>query len=288
MIDHSLPDTDAWTLYFSNAELPVLRHTAKALDDLRINAEQTNGRNLSSIILKDPLMTLRVLAYLADHRHKTQVTDVTTIERALMMIGMAPFFRDLTNLPIIEDQLQANPKALLGLLKVVNRTLKATHYAREWAIIRHDLDVDEITIATLLHDAAEILMWCFAPNLAIKVSEMQKQDRNLRSATAQHEVYGTTLHDLQISLVHAWRLPKLLVSLMDHTNSENPRVKNVALAIDLARHSAIDWNDLALPDDFKNIEEFLHISHESLIHKLGLDIDMDTKQTPINEPNQSQ
>ena len=139
MIEHPFPDTDAWVLFYTQANLPVLRHTVHALEKLREHAETVNGRVLSSVILQDPLMTLRVLAYLEENRRKNQRTDITTIDRALMMIGVDPFFRTFENLPLVEDQLQAHPKALLGLLKDIRRARKATHWAREWAIFRHDL-----------------------------------------------------------------------------------------------------------------------------------------------------
>jgi HD-like signal output (HDOD) protein len=155
----------------------------------------------------------------------------------------------------------------------MGRARKAAHWARDWAIIRHDLDVDEITVATLLHDVAEILMWSFAPALALKVREMQAQDRSRRTADIQNEVYGAPLYQITIGLAKAWRLPALIGMLLDHANAANPRVRNVKLAVDLARHSANGWDDAALPDDFKGIEDLVHVSHETLLHKLGLDKD---------------
>jgi len=271
MIDQDLPDLDAWVTYYGEAQIPVLRHTMQELNKLRENAERVNARIIASVILRDPLMTLRVLQYIEEHRRKRQTTDITTIERALMMIGIEPFFRDFQELPLIEEQLKAHPKALLGLLKVTNRARKAAHWAREWAIMRHDLDVDEITVATLLHDVAEILMWCFAPTLALQVRDMQTADRGLRSTVAQSEIYHIHLTDLQTQLCQLWRLPELLLSLMDNTEADNLRVKNVTLAVDLARHSSNGWDDAALPDDYKSIEELLHIGHETLMRKLGLD-----------------
>lgn len=300
MIEQPLPDLESWVQFYTEADFPVLRHTLSSLEKLRADAEKVNGRVLSSVVLQDPLMTLRVLAYLERHRPKKQRTDITTISRALMMIGIDPFFRNFENLPLIEDHLQAHPKARLGLLKTITRSRRAAHWAHEWAVMRHDLDVDEITVATLLHDLAEILMWCFAPSLPLKVMEMQMKDPGLRSVTAQQEVYGIRLHDLQLALVKAWQLPKLLTMLMDYTappleNEEpvneppkkpNPRVKNVALAVDLARHSAHGWDDPALPDDYKSIEELLHISHELLMNKLGLDLD--GKPIPASAQDQPQ
>jgi HD-like signal output (HDOD) protein len=271
MIEQPFSDLDAWVAFYGQAQIPVLRYTVQELERLRENAENVNGRIIAGVILHDPLMTLRVLQYIEDHRRKRQTTDITTIERALMMIGIEPFFREFQELPLVEEQLKDHPKALLGLLKVINRARKASQWAREWAIARHDLDVDEITVATLLHDVAEILMWCFAPNLALGVRDRQIADRTLRSSTAQAEVYQVRLLDLQTQLSRLWHLPELLLTLIDHTKADNPRVRNVVLAIDLARHSANGWDDAALPDDFKAIEELLHISHDTLLHRLGIE-----------------
>lgn len=273
MLKSPLPDLDSWVVYFREADIPVLRHTVSELDKLRDRADSVNARTLSSIILADPLMTLRVMAYIEQHRKRRQTTDITTIERALMMIGMGPFFRDFgSNIPLVEEQLKPHPKALLGLLKMIQRSRQAAHWARDWGLMRKDLDVDEITVAALLHDSAELLIWCFAPTLALHVRELQNADRTLRSSAAQTEVYGIPLNDLQVDLARAWHLPGLLVSMMDHgDNEESPRERNVRLAIDLARHSANGWNDAALPDDYKAICELLHINQETLFKKLGLE-----------------
>jgi HD-like signal output (HDOD) protein len=270
MIEKPLENLDSWVAYFSQANMPVLRHTEKQLADLRENATKSNARVISSVILHDPMMTLRVLAYIEAKRSKSRNTDITTIERALMMIGMEPFFRDFQDIPMVEDRLQQHPQALLGLLKVVNRARKAMHWARDWAVYRHDLDVDEIVVATLLYDFAEILMWCFAPTLALRVMETQKVNRSLRSMQVQTEIYRVPLYQLKQALAEAWHLPELLVKLMDQQHAEHPRVRNVKLAVDLARHSANGWDDAALPDDFRAIGELLHLNHEALIQRLGL------------------
>jgi HD-like signal output (HDOD) protein len=271
MIDKPLPDLDAWVSFFSQVDIPVLRHTEQQLVELRADANKTNARLISSVILHDPLMTLRVLAYIETKRSKNRNTDITTIERALMMIGMEPFFNDFQALPLLEEHMKPHPRALLGLLKVINRARKAMQWARDWAIYRRDLDVDEIVVATLLYDFAEILMWCFAPTLALRVAERQKADHTLRSVAIQEEIYGVPLYQIKLALAQAWHLPQLLITLMDHDNAEHPRVRNVKLAVDLARHSANGWDDAALPDDFKAIGELLHLSQEALMRRLGLE-----------------
>ena len=57
---------------------------------------------------------------------------------------------------------------------------------------------------------------------------------------------------------------------MDDANAELPRVRNVILAVNLARHSANDWNDAGLPDDLAGIEKLLHIDRETLLARLDI------------------
>lgn len=285
-IDVPFADPGGWVAFFRQAELPVLRHTAHEIERLRENADNVNGRALSAVILHDPLMTLRVLAFIEKHRRDRQKTDITTIERALMMIGIGPFFETFRDLPLVEDRLKIHPKALLGLLKVIARSRKAAFWARDWAALRHDLNADEIIVATLLHDFAEILMWCFAPKLATTVKERQLADRSLRSVAIQEEIFGVPLYQLKLALAAEWHLPELLTMLMDPTNAEQPRVRNVKLAVDLARHSANGWDDAALPDDYKAIGDLLHLNQETTLKRIGVPPPEDTGAAPA--PGQPQ
>ena len=269
-VETPFPDLAGWVEFYRSANLPVLRHTAHKLEELRENAENVNGRVLSNVILHDPLMTLRVLAFIEEHRRARQKTDITTIERALMMIGVGPFFDAFQNLPLVEDQLKGHPKALLGLLKVIGRSRKAVFWARDWAALRKDLNVDEVIVAALLHDFAEILMWSFAPALATQVKERQARDRTLRSVAIQSEIYRVPLYEIKLALAQEWHLPELLTTLMDPENAEHPRVRNVKLAVDLARHSANGWDDAALPDDYKAIGELLHLNLETVKKRIGV------------------
>lgn len=284
MIEQRLPDLEAWVDHFREANIPVLRHTVQELERMRANAENVNGRVLSATILRDPMMTLRVLAYIETNRRARQTTDITTIERAIMMIGISPFFNNFKDLPQIEVQLRPYPKALLGMLKVIHRARRAAHWARDWAIVRHDLDVDEITLAALLHDMPELLMWCFAPGIALQARDAQIAHPNTRSVVIQTEIYSIPLYQLKMALAETWHLPQLLTQLMDDKNAENPRVRNVKLAIDLARHSATSWSDPALPDDFKGIRELLRINHQTLIRRLGLDEATSTSLLAMENP----
>jgi HD-like signal output (HDOD) protein len=270
MLNHPLQDLEAWVLYFSGVELPILRQTARRLEEARLNIDKVSGRDIAGIVLQDPLMAVRVLAYIQPFRGKHLRSDITTIASAVMMLGIEPFFSKFENPVTIESMLKDEPQALLGLLQVIRRVQRAARYAHDWAFTRHDMNVEEVALAALLHDLTEILLWCFAPKLAIEIRGMQQADKTLRSALAQERVLGITLFDLQLALCHAWHLPGLLESLMNDEHTEQPRVRNVTLAVNLARHSANGWTDAALPDDFSAIQRLLRIDRETLMTRLRI------------------
>jgi HD-like signal output (HDOD) protein len=138
-----------------------------------------------------------------------------------------------------------------------------------------DPDAPVIHEAALLHDFAELLLWLHAPSLALRIQEAQSCDSALRSAAAQKAVLNVELADLQHTLMQAWRLPSMLVRITDdHANKLTTQLRNVLLAIRVARHSADGWDNAALPDDVHDVAELLLLSHEAT-GRLLLEIDAD-------------
>jgi HD-like signal output (HDOD) protein len=270
LLTQPLETVEAYVEHFSRRPLPVLRRTVKDLEALQAEMDTVSGKRIAAVVLADPLMTMKLLTHLESHRRSSQNHDITTIDRAVMMMGLGPFFDTFSHMPTVEDTLAAHPQALIGVLKVIGRARRAAHYARDWAIVRHDLDVDEITVAALLREATEIVCWVFAPDLTRRVYALQLADRQLRSATAQRAVFGATAREIQLALIHAWTLPQLLVQLLDETQGEHPRVRTIKLAADFARHVAHGWDDPALPDDIDAIERLLPLGREQLLHRLNV------------------
>jgi HD-like signal output (HDOD) protein len=291
MIEQALASVEDWMTYFGAQELPVLRHTRRQLEEARERMDQVSGKLIARIVLQDPLMAVRVLSYIQPLTGQRLHNDVATIAGAIMMLGVEPFFRRFENLPTIEDSLKtAPPQALLGTIQVIRRAQQAAHYAHEWAVWRVDVDVEEVTLAALLNDLSEILLFCFAPKLALTIRDKQLADPSLRSAKVQEEVLGLNLLSVQTALCKAWRLPALLLALMDGAHAEQPRVRNVTLAVSLARHLAHGWKDAALPDDLKAIAQLLNLSEAALGERLRLSLptDVQTAQPATTELQQMQ
>lgn len=248
-----------WVQEFGRRELPVLARMIDELAAMHADVDNVSTQQLAELVMHDPLMTFKVLRYIQQRRHRSQRVDVTTIAHALMMLGLNPLFTHFLGQETLQSRLGHHPAALDGALAVVSRARHAALYARDWAALRHDIEIDEVTTAALLHDFAELLLWACAPQQAMLIQELQ-QDHHMRSEAAQRAVLGFPLIDLQLELAREWQLPGLLCELMDERQANRPRALNVSLAVAVARHSAHGWDDAALPDDFTAIGRLLGIS----------------------------
>ncbi len=268
-------DLAGWVACFDVTRLPVLATTAEELEDWRPAEEQVDAHLLAQTLSNDPLMILKLLAHLARLRRGREGSDTETVTEALVMLGIAPFFNAFGPQDTVEEALAGNPLALDGFERVLQRSHRAARFAIGFAVHRMDHDAAVIHEAALLHDFAELLLWLRAPALALQIACLQQADPTLRSAVAQRQVLNIELADLQHALMKAWQLPALLVQISnDHALAANGQMRNVNLAIRVARHTACGWDDPALPDDLREIGELLQLTPEHTLRLLQ-DIDVD-------------
>lgn len=269
-------DIAGWVALFDPMTLPVLAETAAAIEEWRVNEDAVDAHMLAETLSRDPLMTLKLLAHVAHsirRRHADDERgDTETVTEALVMLGIGPFFRNFGPQPVAEDLLSQHPGALEGFESVLRRSRRAGEFAIGFAVHRMDHDASVLHEAALLHDFAELLLWLHAPALAGEIRARQAADPTLRSAQAQRDLLQVALPELQHALMLAWRLPALLVRITDTLHAADPQVRNVLLAIRVARHSERGWDNPALPDDVREIADLLQMGEEP-VRRLLLDID---------------
>ncbi|PKO54922.1 MAG: metal-dependent hydrolase [Betaproteobacteria bacterium HGW-Betaproteobacteria-18] len=264
-------DIDEWVAFLGKAEIPVLRNTARELRRLQADEEKLSLRGITQVVSQDPMMVFRILRYMQQHKRENQLQDLILVEQAIMMMGMSHFFRDLPPDPTVDDVMRNDMVALTHLLKLIRRAHRAAHYSYEWGVMQKDFHVIETRTAALLHDLAEMLLWCFAADRMMAIFRMQQADKSLRSHIVQMQVLGFKIMDLQLRLIEHCELPPLLSRLMQDDAMGEQQVRNVTLAVKLARHSANGWDDAALPDDYKDIADFLRIDTEKVKQIVGAD-----------------
>ncbi|MFM9915316.1 MAG: HDOD domain-containing protein [Rhizobacter sp.] len=268
-----LADLGAWVACFRDAEVPVRAETAEALEAMRQIEDDVDANLIGEMISGDPLMTLKVMAFAALNRPARLLTEPETVTSTLVMMGISPFFRAFGPQPVLDAVLQDRPEALTGLNEVLCRARRAANFALSFAVHRMDPDASVIHQAALLHDFAELLLWCHAPDLALSIRDEQRADPSLRSKVIQQRLLHVELADLQHALMKEWRLSELLVNITDDKQAQHLNVQCVMLGVRLARHSAHGWDNAALPDDVIEVARLLNLSTEATGNLLrGLDI----------------
>lgn len=260
------PDSlESWLAFLRQAEIPVLRQTARELERQRANEAQLNARDVAEAVDDDPLLTVKLLRYLQSHKHSHQTYELVDVKQTLLMMGLETFFREVPATPFVEDVLKESRSALIQLLHTVRRAQRAAYYAYDWAVRLHDLHAEEVYVSALLSHVSEMLMWCFNPTQMLEIARRQAADPTLRSVDVQRRVLGFPGAELQHRLAIEWKLPELLVSVTDPAQARSQRVRNVRIAVNLARHSAHGWDNAALPDDYREVGELLRLTPDQVM-----------------------
>lgn len=259
MLKTPLTDLAGWTRHFAAYDIPVMGATAEAVAKLREHPERADANTLAHIALRDPLMALKVLVHTARRLSGRLATPLETVTAGLVLTGIEPFFRDFAQLRTVEDLLARDPEALASVRRVVERAVRASRLALGFAVHRQDDDAEVLHQAALLDNFAELLMWCEIPEFAMDIQRRQCRDAKLRTAQVQEDVLHVNLHRLEQALMAEWELPGVLRHLADPGAGE-PGPRSVALAVKIARHTALGWDNAALPDDFSELAHLLNVS----------------------------
>lgn len=228
----SLP---AWATTLDWMGVPVLRASAQAVQARARHADDADAHVLAEVVLRDPLLCLRVLASAAA-RQSPQATPVASVTAALVLTGIDPFFRDCAALPILEDKLPV--PARQEVQAIVARSRVAARIAAAFAIHRQDEDVEEVHLAALLHDVGEVLARYFTPDAGADATPP-----GLVSA----------------ALLRRWGLPEALRHPAHGPVGDAPRPRMVALAVRIARHMEHGWNGPELLGDAAQAGHLLNL-----------------------------
>ena len=248
-------------------DLPILSVSAAEFANLATRGERADPHEIGDVVLHDPFFTLNLLRTMGTRKRGRLAGDITTVEHAIMMMGVKPLFTHFAQPTLIENQFKANPRALLQLRRALSRAHHAACQARDWAIARQDIESEEVYIAASLNDIAEQVLCFLAPALAEKLSEEIRRDPLATRAT-QQSVLGFDLAALHTEIVRVFQWPSLLQALTDPANVEKPRAMNVQLAASVARHAEFGWQGAALERDMEAVSALLRLPIDETVARI--------------------
>ncbi|VAX04689.1 hypothetical protein MNBD_GAMMA20-1617 [hydrothermal vent metagenome] len=243
--------------------LPVFAHSVRAFQRLR--AEKTAPwEKYGDIILKDPGLALQTLKQLQQASDKPREQEIASMEQAAMLLGMERVQRLPTECPQIDEALQGQARE--GYQRAVARAFHAAYQAWDWAHIKRDPAPDEVLLSALMHDSAELALWVNAPQRIHQLRRLTIRDR-MPPAEAQYIALGDSLEHFGRRLAEKWNLPQLVHEALRPEYSNEPRVRGVVLAVQLARQVEWGWYNPQLQETLTMIADYLDAGlEETTLH----------------------
>jgi hypothetical protein len=217
--------------------LPIFEHSARAFRKVGKLSGNT-FENYGDIILKDPGLALHTLNQLQAGSSKKLRTEISSMAQAAMMLGEDRAKRLTMGHPQLERSLTGIAKK--GYIRTACRAFHAAFQAWDWAHIKNDHAPDEILLATLLHDVAEMALWVAAPEKVHQFRKLMLKD-GLSTDEAQYIAFGESLEHFSREIAAHWHLPGLVNDALRPENANLPRVRCVMLAVQLARSAERGW-----------------------------------------------
>ncbi|QLI80075.1 HDOD domain-containing protein [Chitinibacter fontanus] len=193
--------------------LPILQSSRNHIIGMVRRADRIKPAEIAEVVLQDPLLAAQLLR-VVNHRNKTSLSaDISSIESAILLIGVVPFLDRFARHQTIESiMLPAMQQEYSVLLKWLFHAQLLRRLAKDFATQRYDSKVDVVQVSALISPLDQILaLLNKASNLAL--SDSTSDTLKLFQAWD----YPTAILDLLSVMAEPtprYALHKALVSLM--------------------------------------------------------------------------
>ncbi|WP_260291373.1 HDOD domain-containing protein [Sedimenticola hydrogenitrophicus] len=227
---------NGWVERLGSRALPAMALTRQRVMQL-LDSPNTTHADLQRILSRDPGFTLAIFR-LFNALPQPPREPVSNLAHAIALLGIEPTSQADRALPDLHKQLSAGARA--ALYDCYSRAGHAAWYAYSWG---HDLRLgnpEEMAIAALLHDLAEMLLWTYADRQMGQLTALIKD--GMPQTDAEEQVFGFSLRHLSLQLAEQWNLPPLTAQALQPVGAFQARSLAVMLASALARETSRDWH----------------------------------------------
>jgi HD-like signal output (HDOD) protein len=183
--------------------LPSLGHTLTRLTRL-LESEDDGLQALADVILSDVSLTHRLLRLANTVPFRSGRQAVTTVTRAIVLLGFDHVRAAATNLVLLEGLLGRDKQRLRSEF---HQSLLAGSLARE---LLPGSEGEEAGIAAMFRNVGRLLTAVFGPAHYASVLELVQHER-LTEPAAARRVLGCSFDDLSERVLQDWQLPERLL-----------------------------------------------------------------------------
>ncbi|MDH5632216.1 MAG: HDOD domain-containing protein [Gammaproteobacteria bacterium] len=240
--------------------LPILACSVDDLAALKTEGDDVSWARLSHILLRDPGLVAHALK-LANQSNNSLRAEVTTAERAAMMMGMDNLFRLPTRIATAEKELHG--EALNGYRRAVSRAYHAASQAWDWGHLRMDLHPEELFIAGLLHELGEMALWVQAPDKMKQLADLRTHNQ-MPVDEAEYLVLGNSIEHYSRAMMEKWHMPTLAAQSLRPENARDQRALGIMLAAKLARATERGWFNREVDETIDHVADYLGLPFDDM------------------------
>jgi HD-like signal output (HDOD) protein len=244
-----------------------------------LDSPNTTHADLQRILSRDPGFTLAIFR-LFNALPQPPREPVSNLAHAIALLGIEPTSQADRALPDLHKQLSAGARA--ALYDCYSRAGHAAWYAYSWG---HDLRLgnpEEMAIAALLHELAEMLLWTYADRQMGQLTALIR--RGMPQTDAEQQVFGFSLRHLSLQLAEQWHLPPLTAQALQPVGAFQARSLAVMLASALARETSHDWHSEQSDDLIELAASFNRLEPDpgrAYIHSLAAGVARNLSGLPL-------
>ena len=228
--------TQAWVTYLSKVELPVLANTLKRINELTDSTNSTVNE-LANVILNDAQLTSQVLRLSNTMFYNQTRTQVSTVSRAITLIGFDSVKSMAISSLLVDTLLQRNDRP--HLLRCLARAIHSAVQARCLMPKRNDHALEEVFIGALLMNIGELAFWSCDTEQAHELEQRLRLEEP--PVEAQKAVLHTTFTEITRGLVDAWALGPFIKDVVAPGQANSMAASLVRHSVEMATLSEKGW-----------------------------------------------
>jgi HD-like signal output (HDOD) protein len=235
MTDANASRTREWVEKIGEQELASLTIAVRKVQAV-LSDERSSIQQLSEALLKDPVLTAKLLRIANSPSYSVSPEPVTTVTRASALLG----FDAIRNICITSRLLESllAERVLTGTVRerLLRRTASSLHAAIQARIMMgeaREQEREEVFIAALLRDIGEIAFWSLGSEEACALSEaLDAPDPDTEKLVREH--VGSSFGEISASLIRSWGLGALLAGETDGAAVGTREFQLIGLAHEVA------------------------------------------------------
>ncbi|MCC5809735.1 MAG: HDOD domain-containing protein [Ectothiorhodospiraceae bacterium] len=198
---------DRWLARLQTQDLPVLNRTVQRLCSIAAD-QDASTQDLAIVVLQDASLTSGVLRAANSAHFNRSGQEISTISRAIALLGFDTVRTIGSSLAVIDTLLQGATRE--RLIRIMRESVFAATQARMIAVEMRTGGPEQVFVAALLLRLGEMAFWCFADEREARSVERALADGQRSAALVEREALGFPLRDLSVRLARDWRLGELM------------------------------------------------------------------------------